>query len=290
MTFHTICLYNLGNHFKFRKCHLLWKGKQLYFAMVVFFQNAIILLNNTQPFKQSSGFWTVTWAGSCWWQKIDDVARQVASVLRSQCESLVPLRPQDELSQGSLVLPLVTWPQKALQCQRAIQNTRGEIWGIRQKSESLQFFTTTDPTCHRIYSMMEVSEVFSGYTNNRNVTTNLVLAHYSRKATMMASSLTDRELREWSFHFSFRYLFLIINSWISKIQSEFFPCLPLPTNPPPQRQPMLSAFCESLQRYRSKGSSLYGNGSFQCWLIHHCGGDYLWIKRCPGRGCGAVFY
>lgn len=157
--------------------------------------------------------------------------------------------------------PLLHGPRMHCNARKLSQKILGETWGIRGKSESLQFFTAADPAWHRTYSTTEVSEVSSQYTNNKNVTTNLVLACHSRKATMMASSLTDRELREWILHLSFKHLFLIINSHISKIQSGFFPSLPSPTNPPPQSQARLSAFCESLQRYRS---SLYGNGSFQC--------------------------
>lgn len=59
----------------------------------------------------------------------------------------------------------------------------------------------------------------------------LVLAHYLRKASMMGSSFTERELREWNLYFSFKYLFLIINSCISKIhrvESRLF--MPAPTH------------------------------------------------------------
>lgn len=87
-----------------------------------------------------------------------------------------------------------------------------------------------DQTCHRMYSMTEVSEVFSEYTNNKNVTI-LVLAHYSGKATVMGSSFTERELREWILYFSFKYLFLVINSCISKIQRvESLLLRPAPTH------------------------------------------------------------
>ena len=93
----------------------------------------------------------------------------------------------------------------------------------------------------------------------------LVLVRYLRKATMTGSSFTERELMEWILYFSFKYLFLIVNYCISKIQrgKTSFSGLPLPINSPPERQSMLSAFCEFLRDTGAR-EDLYGNGSFWC--------------------------